>query len=39
MGLTGVRTIAEIGPNVLVDPPFSQRKPVKKTTSRAKKRG
>jgi L-lactate dehydrogenase (cytochrome) len=24
MGLTGVRTIAEIGPNVLVDPPFSQ---------------
>ncbi|MBV9954885.1 MAG: alpha-hydroxy-acid oxidizing protein [Pseudolabrys sp.] len=30
MGLTGVGSVAEIGPNVLVDPPFEQKKPRKK---------
>ena len=27
MGLTGVQNVAEIGPNVLLDPPFQQKKP------------
>jgi L-lactate dehydrogenase (cytochrome) len=38
MALTGVSTIAEIGPNVLVDPPFRQQKPArKKPAARAKR--
>jgi hypothetical protein len=30
MALTGVSSIAEIGPNVLLDPPFQQIRTVKK---------
>src|SRR5688572_23263466 len=37
MALTGVASIAQIGPNVLLDPPFAQKKPAKKRTPRAKK--
>jgi L-lactate dehydrogenase (cytochrome) len=37
MALTGVSSIAEIGPNVLVDPPFQQKKPSAKRTAKAKK--
>jgi hypothetical protein len=33
MALTGVSSIAEIGPNVLLDPPFQQIKTVKKKTA------
>ena len=31
MGLTGVSSIAEIGPNVLVEPPFSQQRSARKS--------
>jgi L-lactate dehydrogenase (cytochrome) len=37
MALTGVANIAQIGPNVLLDPPFAQKKPAKKRAPRAKK--
>jgi hypothetical protein len=37
MALTGVSSIAEIGPNVLLEPPFEQKKPARKRTTRAKK--
>jgi L-lactate dehydrogenase (cytochrome) len=38
MALTGVSSIAEIGPNVLLDPPFAQKKPARKrAAARAKK--
>jgi L-lactate dehydrogenase (cytochrome) len=44
MALTGVSSIAEIGPNVLLDPPFQQIKTVKKkaaakTAAKPRKRG
>jgi L-lactate dehydrogenase (cytochrome) len=40
MALTGVSSIAEIGPNVLVDPPFTQQRPArKKPAARTKRRG
>ena len=39
MALTGVSSIAEIGPNVLLDPPFQQIKTVKKKAAKPKKRG
>jgi L-lactate dehydrogenase (cytochrome) len=39
MALTGVSSIAEIGPNVLVDPPFQQQPARKKTTAKPKRRG
>ena len=38
MGLTGVSSIAEIGPNVLVDPPYSQRPARKKPAAKVKRR-
>jgi L-lactate dehydrogenase (cytochrome) len=38
MALTGVSSIAEIGPNVLVDPPFQQNAARKKPASKAKRR-
>ena len=37
MALTGVANIAQIGPNVLLDPPFAQKKPAKKRAPRTKK--
>ena len=37
MALTGVSSIAEIGPNVLVDPPFEQAKPRKKAAPKKRK--
>jgi L-lactate dehydrogenase (cytochrome) len=37
MALTGVANIAQIGPNVLLEPPFSQDKPARKRAPRAKK--
>jgi L-lactate dehydrogenase (cytochrome) len=39
MALTGVSSIAEIGPNVLVDPPFQQQPARKKTAAKPKRRG
>jgi L-lactate dehydrogenase (cytochrome) len=41
MALCGVSSIAEIGPNVLVDPPFSQKSPRRrpKTAAKPKRRG
>jgi L-lactate dehydrogenase (cytochrome) len=38
MALTGVSSVAEIGPNVLVEPPFQQRAARKKPTPKAKRR-